>query len=110
MHSLSLCTTPVLYFPSFSSCHFSPQVVSMLISLSLALLGAHASDAHTCDISGAWVVRGRTPSRTGTYVATDLTGVPSVDFNINWDIRHGPGGGNGTYVGANGLRVQVTGE
>ena len=23
------------------------------------------------------------------------------------DIRHGPTGGNGTYVGANGLRVQV---
>ena len=63
---------------------------------------------HTCDIAGAWVTRGKnTPSRTGTWVATDIAGVPTVDFNINWDIRHGPAGGNGTYVGTNGLRVQV---
>lgn len=66
--------------------------------------------SHTpCDMAGAWVLRGHTtPSRTGTYVATDFTGAPSVDFNVNWDIRHGPGGGNGTYVGQYGLRVQVS--
>lgn len=27
---------------------------------------------------------------------------------MNWNIRHGPTGGNGTYVGDNGLRVEYT--
>ena len=57
-----------------------------------------------------WVKRGpkRTPSRTGTWVASDYTDIKGVDFNVNWDIRHGPTGGNGTYVGATGLRVEYT--
>ena len=52
--------------------------------------------AHSCDIAGAWVKRdSRMPSRTGTWVAADIANVPNVDFNVNWDIRHGPRGGNG---------------
>lgn len=66
------------------------------------------SQAH-CDISGDWVTVGHTtPSRTGTWAAKDYTNVPGVDFNINWNIRHGPLGGNGTYVGSNGLKVEIT--
>jgi hypothetical protein len=60
------------------------------------------------DIKGSWVRRGVvTPSRTQTYDALDVSNEAGVDFNINWDIRHGPEGGNGTYVGASGLSVQV---
>ena len=80
------------------------------VDILLLLLGMPivAIAAPSCDIAGAWVLRGRvTPSRTQTYVATDHSGDPGVDFNVNWDIRHGPEGGNGTYVGANGLSVQV---
>jgi hypothetical protein len=74
----------------------------------IAILGGAAA-SHSCDIAGQWVSRGRTPSRTQTWIATDIANKqdPS-DFNINWDIRHGVTGGNGTYVGTNGLRVQLT--
>ena len=71
-----------------------------------AILAADA--APSCDIKGSWVLRDRTtPSRTQTYDALDVSNEAGVDFNINWDIRHGPEGGNGTYVGANGLSVQI---
>jgi len=74
----------------------------------LALITRSALAAHSCDIAGEWALRGRTtPSRTGTFGATDLVNVPSVDFNVNFDIRHGSTGGNGTYVGAFGLRMEV---
>ena len=66
------------------------------------------SVAHSpCDIAGAWVLRGApTPGRSGTYVATAFSG-GLVDFSINWNIRHGPTEGNGTYVGSYGLNIQV---
>ena len=75
----------------------------------LALTFAIISSAPACDIAGQWVLRGkRTPSRTGWWEATDFTGIKGVDFNVNWNIRHGPTGGNGTYVGTSGLRVEYT--
>ena len=77
----------------------------------LIALSSYTTVSPACDIASGtanWVVRapGRTPSRTGTFVATDYMNVKGVDFNINWDIRHGQTGGNGTYVGSNGLSVE----
>jgi hypothetical protein len=37
----------------------------------IAILGGAAA-SHSCDIAGQWVSRGRTPSRTQTWIATDI--------------------------------------
>ena len=79
--------------------------LSVLLALTLSPQDVFA---HNCDIAGQWVSVGHaTPSRTQTWVAVDYTNVPGVDFNINWDIRHGPTGGNGTYIGSNQLKAEV---
>ena len=58
---------------------FRVGVVPLLLAAPLL-----AAAAPSCDIAGAWVLRGHTtPSRTQTYVATDFTNVPGVDFNVN---------------------------
>lgn len=82
--------------------------------MATAMLALSVAGAPSCDIAGGnanWVIRSskRTPSRTGTFAATKYnTSVAGVDFNVNWDIRHGPGGGNGTYVGSYGVRIDYT--
>jgi hypothetical protein len=78
----------------------------MLAAFALGVATTFA--APSCDIAGSWVLRDRiTPSRTQTYDALDVANEAGIDFNVNWDIRHGAEGGNGTYVGLNGLSVQV---
>lgn len=53
--------------------------------LPFVLAASAVASGHNCDIEGQWVIRfGRTPSRTGTFVATDFpAGTPGVDFNVS---------------------------